>query len=667
MSNDHSLSRRRFIVTGLAAGAGLLARNPVGSQDPPSSLADATADQLLDQILDATDPSLATDAVVEVFARAGIAVFDDNGTQAIVPPTAPVSPLTFQRWQLHSLVTEFVAGGRPASELDSIFPTETPDGTLVPTVGELIAGYYGGVETAGADFTRAWLDRTISDGTRVTAGEIPAPTLIVSLMSGEILGDMARELGLSTSANTTAQPHPGQPAVMAFRQAPGLQLPGLPEIPAIPDVGLPQVPVVTPGTVCSAAQGFITTVQQRIFSILNEASKLSKIPILGKIIDVIIDGVRIGLGVITKAVETVLAPVMNVLKSIGAGLAIASLIVGTLSPWTVALDLRPTQNRFGIDAEVVTGEIGVTASGWDRIDYPPILRDCAAVAGIALPEPTSKGAPAILAVSQGFPLITIGNPNLVLDAQAMATATYVTGNESAKQATGNEMIGIAWITATIEREDLRRLRDQLLNLLFAQLPSLVSSIVQPLVGPVATQMSDRLIALAKVSGTRPLYVSYHEPPEEPDVPVVTEESESDCLPGRFQVADPAIALRSVAPELGSIEVTSGALTMDFQPGGAYSSDYNGLVLSLAAAPGVAFTFTFSGGETGTWSTEGGVLTVTVTGSTVALDGDFAGVPIGVSGSEGGAVSGPYTCGNPVVWEVTVPELGVIPYSLIPIG
>src|SRR5699024_4531049 len=112
-----------------------------------------------------------------------------------------------------------------------------------------------------------------------------------------------------------------QPAVMAFMQAPGLQLPGLPEIPAIPDISLPQVPVVTGGTVCSAAQGFITTVQQRIFSVLNEASKLSSIPIIGKIIDVIIDGVRIGLGVITKAVETILTPVLNVLKSIGAGLA----------------------------------------------------------------------------------------------------------------------------------------------------------------------------------------------------------------------------------------------------------------------------------------------------------------------------------------------------------
>ena len=640
----------------------------VSSQDPPITRAfeSATSDELLDHILTPAEPGVADAALVEVFARSGIAVFDDNGAQALVPPASPISPLTFQQWQLHSLVTEFTAGGRPAGEFDAIFPTETADGSLVPTVGELIAGYYGGVETSGADFTRAWLDRIISENTVVTAAEIPAPTLIVSLLSGEILGDMARELGLAVAPESHTQSSNAQPAVMAFMQAPSLQLPGLPEIPAIPDISLPQVPVVTGGTVCSAAQGFITTVQQRIFSVLNEASKLSKIPIIGKIIDVIIDGVRIGLGVITKAVETILAPVLNILKSIGAGLAVASLIVGTLSPWTVALDLRPTHNRFGVDAEVVTGEIGVTASGWDRIEYPPVLRDCAAVAGITLPEPTSKDAPATLTVAQGLPLIAIDNPNLVLDAQAMATATYVTGNESAKQASGPEMIGIAWITATVEREDLRRLRDQLINLLFAQLPSLVANIVQPLVGPVATKMSDKLIALAKVSGTQPLYVTYHEAPEEPDAPVVTKEPEADCLPGKFQVADPAIALRMVAPELGSIEVTSGALTMDFQAGGAYVSDYNGLVMTLAAAPGVAFTFTFSGGETGTWTTDGGVLTVNVTGSTVALDGDFAGVPIGVAGSAAGSVGGPYVCGNPVIWEVNVPELGPVPYNLIPL-
>ena len=661
------LSRRRLVATGVGAGVGLLLSRAAVSQPAANPFPDATADELLDAVLNTNNPELAIDALVTVFARSGIAVFDDEVTQPLVPPTAPISPLSFQRWQLSGIVSELAMSGRPASSFHAIFPATTEDGIEVLTVGEMIAGYYGGGTTPGSDFTRAFLNRIVTQNMSVSAEELPAPTAIVSLLGGEILGQLYEASTLGSSTPLKASETTAETAMIPFSQAPpGINLPGLPEIPAIPNVPVPPLPSAGTG-VCSAAQSFIATVQQRLLSVLQTAPQSIDVPVVREIVQALALGVQIGIGYLLKTVNILLAPVMNVLKTIGAGLAIASQIVGTISPWTVSLDMRPAINRFGVGGESVTGEIEISAGGWDRIDLPAVVVNCANVLNITLPKPTAKDAPVSMWVSQPRPLLALDQTNASLDDRGRATVTYVTSNETVEEAKGTEAIGIAWITATVEREDLKRLRDQLFNLLFSQLPAFLEQVIRPLIGPTATAMSNELIALASVKGTQPLYIIYHERREEPEPPDQPDDDEtSDCLPGTFQVADPAVALRMVMPGPAEILVQGGRYIMDFRPGGIFAGTYETLTIAVSGGP-VAFTYTFNGTQGGTYTTSDGILTVNITSDNVTMTADIIAVQGEESGTLSGQISGPYSCGNPVVWQIGAEGFGTIPYELIPIG
>lgn len=657
------LSRRQFITAGIATGASLLATNSAARQDPSSGASSLEPKALLDAILDRGAPEAAIEATVELFARSGIAVFDDAVTQPLVPPAAPVSPLSFQRWQLDSIVAEIANGNaRPAIEYDDMFPTQTETGDAVPTVGELLAGYYGGGDTPGADFTRVFFNRILTDNLNITAAYLPAPTLVVSLLAGEIMGQFQEAAGLGmSSVDPKMSSSKYSPATMAYAQVPGLSLPGLPDIPAIPNIELPVMPASS--GVCGAAQGFISIVTQRVFSVMKAAEDVQEIPILGGIFGAILEGIKIGLGIITKAVDALLAPVLGVIRSIGAALSVASVLVGTLSPWTVAIAFNPTRNRFGIDAEVVSGKIDVTAGGWDRIVIPPALSECASLIGLALPKPTAADAPAHLFVHQPSPLIVVDNPELRLDDVGAASATYVTQNETAEQAKGDEVISIAWVQATIERDDLKKLRDDLFNILFSQLPSLVTQIVRPIIGPVADQLTSKLIELVKVSAQQPLFVAHHTPKEEPedDGPPATA---AGCFPGKYLAVDPAAVQRLYVPM--PIDVT-GAMIWEFLGNGTFEISYQELVMSVELDPSAPpFTFAFSGTQAGTYTADNGILTLTVTADNMVVDADMIAIGGEFRGPVSSGMTGTYTCGTSIIWQLQMIDGNIVAFELTPI-
>ena len=668
-SPDHQtkLSRRQLVISSIAAGATLLAAGKDAGSTAMQDLSAATPDDLLNAILAQDNPEPAIDALVEVFARSGIAVFDDAITQPLTPPAVPASPLSFQRSQLAPLVAELATGSsRPAGEYDALFPQKTLEGDVAPSVGELLVGYYGSAVSPGAAFSKAYFDRLLTDDLRIGAADLPAPAILISLLAGEILAEFDEATSKSAVSRKGSHPIAFSPAVMAFGQASGTSLPGLPEIPPIPEIVTAPLPPIEGSTICGMAQSFVSIVMQRIFSVLKAAEAVKSIPIIGGILGVLVEGVKIGLNVITKAVDALLAPVMGVIRAISAGLAVASMLIGTLSPWTVTLDLRPPRNRFGIDAEVVTGEIGIIAGGWDQIDFPPVIRECASLAGIQLPNPTSADAPVTLAALQSVPLITLDTPDLRLDNQGQATASYVTQNESADQAKGPQAIGIVWVSAVIEREDLKRLRQSLFDLLFSQLPDLIANIVRPLVGPVMDQLTDRLLQLVRVSGSQPLFVTYHEPPDEPD-----EEGNGDgggtgggCFPGSYILVDPFVVQRMYIPF--PMEMT-GSNTWDFGADGTVLITFNNLILTLYPDPSATFTFTFNGTQSGPYTTDGGVLSVQITENNAVMDTDMIALQGQITGPTPmtGVLAGPYVCGDPVSWNVSIPEVGNVTYEFVP--
>lgn len=171
-----TISRRNLLKAGAVSGAAFLAGQHQSHHIAAQDLVGSSPAELLDMIQQTEDSELGIDALTEVFARSGIVVFDEQGVTQLTSPATPVSALAFMQWQLTPMVAELAAGiSRPASEYDAMFPTETEDGDAVPTVGELIAGYYDAGDTPGSEFTRAYLDQFVSDDLLIEAGDLPAP------------------------------------------------------------------------------------------------------------------------------------------------------------------------------------------------------------------------------------------------------------------------------------------------------------------------------------------------------------------------------------------------------------------------------------------------------------------------------------------------------------
>lgn len=394
-------------------------------------------------------------------------------------------------------------------------------------------------------------------------------------------------------------------------------------------------------------------------------SSSSGIPIIGEIIGVVIDGVRIGLQSITKAVDALLAPVTAIMKSVGAALAVASQIIGTISPWTISIDLNPTINRFGVGAEIVTGEISVVAGGWDRLDFPPIVQECASLAGLQLPEPTSKDSPATISVRQDRLLITLDATDLRLDDSGKATTTYVTATEPPKQAKGTEVFGVAWIHTTVERDDLKRLRDDLMNILFSQLPEFITNIVRPIIGPAANQFTNGIITMLNVSRERMLIVVFHETPMNPTVAPGDEVNKSNCVAGTYMAADPIVLLRAVFP--GPANITyEGNIFWTFATDGSVTSNFEGFVVYIGGGTAAQMSFSYAGSATGNYVAENGVITVTLSNSTVTMNADMIGIEGVVGGeTEESVASGTYKCGGSIVFTIDLGDAGTIGLELIP--
>lgn len=518
------LSRRQLLqgAAGIGLGIPLVApRLSAAIRNQPTELSLAPLDELILQTLDPFNQESGVEALTEVFARSGIAVFDLDIGQPLSPVATPASPLSFSLEQVTTMVTELRDGtSRPASAYDEVLPVPTaPGGETLPQVSDLFAGYLAGGETSGAEASRLLAGTLPAASDLLPAADLPVSTASISLMTGEILGQLQQELPTVSI--------PGGSAVPA--------LPGLPEIPPMSSaVDLPPLPELD-GSACSNVQRFVSTVIQRVLAVVDAASQVVTIPILGQIVAGIGKVIRLGISVVVTAIETIVAPVMGVLRAVSAGLAIASTVLGTISTWNVKITATPDHTRLGVGAlEYLFGDIVIDAGGADEINWPPLVADCAMAANLHLPPRTSAGSAVRVEVKESAPrkLLQLGLEERVLNEAGKLLVTYGTENETEEQAKGQEAVGIVSITATIERDDVRRLLNDLIGLLLAELPEVIATILQPIVGPVVNELRSRILDLAQVSGHTLMFVTYHREPEP------TPPAEAGCLSGRFRVIDP---------------------------------------------------------------------------------------------------------------------------------
>lgn len=581
---DYRFSRRS-LIGGVAAG---LLTPPLGiaAHAQTTSLEELDAAGLMGIIRDSSDLSEATAALIEVFSRSGIAVFTDDGQVMLKRMITYASPLAFTETQVASMVEELRARSyRSIGEWNGFAPDTTETGEAMPAFADFYAGYGWGSTSPGADFARQLIwEMPIGNGWMSSSG-LPAPRAAVALMSGEILAGLQTEvmaMGLPTTV-------PGFPAIP--------DLPGLPQLPPLSKMyELPPLPELDDAA-CANVRTFVTTVIQRVLSVLDNTRDVVTIPILNEIFSGLLGAIDFGLKVIVRAIDLVIEPVMSVLKSIAAAVAIASSILGTVTPWTVSVAATPDRTRLGIGPiEVISGDILIVAGGADDIPWPPVLIGCASTLGLPVPKRTSSGAPVTLEITNPSykVLVELGQePRMLNDAGKLAV-TYVTTNETQGEVDlGDEEIGVVYFTTAIDREDLRQFSQQLVDLLLAELPTILADVLRNLTQSTVNALRENILRLTIAQATTRMYVTYHR---------------EHCLNGEYMVMNMTTFLTAHTPE---VITASGRIHWWFRTDGSCTMNWNGVKASFSHGGKASY----AGAAEGTYTVSSGTVSILFTSST----------------------------------------------------
>ena len=374
-------------------------------------------------------------------------------------------------------------------------------------------------------------------------------------------------------------------------------------------------------TVCGYADQFISQVFGAVTNAIEQGAQAIGLPaFLVDIIGFILDSVA-------AAVEFLLTPVLGVIRGIGAMLAIASHLASSLTMWSVQLSPDPVVTEFGLDGAGVYGKVLLAVQGLDVPTWPPIVADCAKLAGVTLPDDSAAGAGvAFKASQQPRPLAIMGPPPTALDAQGGALWDYVTESEPAAwAASGLERMGVLGVTATVTREDLAAIRDALVEALYSVLPPFVRDVVVALLGGAVHTLSQQIIDLATVSGYCQVLVIYHDEPVTPTEGAATEEPPApgtgDCWVGFWDVANIQDLLLALLTQggTGGLTVTSvsGVMTMEFTADGTLTITYIDATV-VTDASGIEVTVVADGGGSGSYVVEGDSIVVTFDPASLTL-------------------------------------------------
>lgn len=568
---------RRSLISGVAAGS-LLFATGISAARQNAQFEQMSVAELSQLVRQTSDDNEAVLALSEIFARCGVAVYDEDATTMLTSLKQVPSPLAFTESQVLTMAHELQGDSwRTVGDFDDFGPTESESGDPVPAFSDMYAGYAAGAYTPGADFAREIL-LTIPEGEgEIPAALLPAPTAVVSMMTGEILANMQE---LMPRPDTVV---PGLPSIPS--------LPGLPDLPPLEKTyELPPLPELN-DAFCGNVQSFVTTVIHRVLAVLETSRTVVTIPILDQIFGGLIGVIKFGLKVIVKAIDIVFAPVMGVLKSIAAAVAIASNLVGTLTPWTISVVADPNMNRLGIGpVETLTGDILINAGGADDIAWPAVITGCARSLNLPVPTRTSAGASVNVQIRNPSDkeLIVLGQEERRLDDTGRLTVTYATTNETeAEIDQGEEEIGVVHISATIEREDLRQFLQQLVDTLLTNLPTIIADVLRDLTTRVVNSLRDKIVNLTSVKATTLMYVTYHR---------------MHCLSGQYSVVNTFAVMQSLS--VGAVG-GEGAMYWWFNNSGSCTMSWDGI--ALAWENGAASIY--SGVAEGTFSVRRGEVNV----------------------------------------------------------
>ena len=537
---------------------------------------------LADRLSMATYTSDTTDAMTAALARAGVATFADPSSQAPeVAVSGTQSPLALLDFQTHALAVGAWADTTwSGAELDQVLPV--PDGMsgVAPT-SDVLAGYVAAVDTPGAQLARALM----AGQNLLDPATVEFPGVVLVLFASDTASASA------SGARPTLSPGPAAQVdsrLLALAQTgPGAVSLSVADAPAGP---------------CSTAAAWIQGTIDRLFNALKiQAQNNIVLAVVAAIWNWIVDKLQ---KFVENIITTVTSLIFGYVKVIAGEIATVAENIASVLPFAVAVSVTgPTSDQFDLTTSSgpMPGAYIVSVTAGDLPDWPDILKDCAKVAGIQLPDFHAKNVPLtwgpLEVVAPGDPLlgpVPAGSTDAVTDATGSATWNFQTSTDPGdKDGPIEHQVDIMHVA--VHRPELDQIRAALTRALLGFIPPILQDTVLYLIGklyPAIAGIQSSVNALLDRTGEGAAWFTYHG--KVPPTPAPTQ-----ATPGPSAICTTTLPAGTYNGTMTTDSVTSVPPgEIDLGEAGTTTDDGTGPVTITVAADGtLSGTFSQSVTET----------------------------------------------------------------------
>jgi hypothetical protein len=456
-----------------------------------SDVATATAPVPSDPAAPAVVDDEAVAQLVEELAAAGIEVFDDPAGQPLAPAAEPRSPVRLLRDQVVAMEIELSAGaGMPADELDAAVgaaaPEDDGDGAA-----EIVAA-------APSEVITTWMDVGGTAASELAANLLGRPVGPTGGVRPDVLPDVVLLLFASDVATVGASiPEPaGADAAAGWMR---------------PRSDGEAVEAAAPAGPCSSVIGFVNGVVASVFNAIGRLRAPPRVhtgfslfdTFVNTVATVVVGGVNAVIDganfIISNTVSVAITTVLTFVGRVAGVVGSVAVVVSAIRPWSLKVVADPPNVEAPGGGSI---RAAVDLGGFD--EWPPAVADCAAAAGVPLPPLRPAGNPVAWSVpGEGLIATDSADPRLRPDGTAVYTYHVV---KEPPLPNGPNVVEEVRVRATVQRDDLRRLEDRLLEMIRSELSQLlppIGSVVAPLVMPLIQPWIDR--AFSALSRLRDVY------------------------------------------------------------------------------------------------------------------------------------------------------------------
>ena len=280
-------------------------------------------------------------------------------------------------------------------------------------------------------------------------------------------------------------------------------------VPAAPESGVGRLVSLAQEGVCSTLANWVSQALDFIFESLKvNADTDSFLGWLGTIWNAAVDLAR---WAVEGLIELLTAPVVAAITDALAIVGTLSMIGSFLKPWSIDVTPSNPQTRFAVGGESDISEsfIAEVDTGI-AVEWPASIVDCAGVAGLDLPDPSSAEDSKASWTTAGLPPLggVTRNQN-VIDSNNKATLDWITGREESDD--GEDLSGLVSASISVVSEQIEELKSLITGLVSGQVGDTVGGMLSLLTDPIIDQLAE----LIQPSGTASVTVTFHDR-EEPD-------------------------------------------------------------------------------------------------------------------------------------------------------